>query len=488
MPNPSVQLITYPDSLGGDLKSIQQLLDHELHGLFDGGIHILPPFPSSGDRGFATITYDEIDSSHGSWEDIQSIANQYPVILDLMVNHVSKDSKYFQDILKNGSQSEYIDMFIPIEKYWPDGTPDSEDIEKIFLRRNEPFSVYQIESTGETLKVWTTFGKTNPSEQIDIDINSEKTKQFFRDVFSKFSQYGVSYIRLDAIGYVIKKIGTSCFWQEPEILAFLDWIREESKKYHLDILPEVHGHYSIHDSLIHHNYKTYDFVLPYLVLSALMHQRPAELRRYLQERSSNMVTMLDCHDGVPVTPDLDDIIPSTEAKKTVDICVERGSNLSLVFSEKYCSNDGFNVHQIRGTYYSMLNEDDDSYVAARAIQLFIPGIHQIYYVGLLAGKNDVEEINETGDGREINRHNYSMEELKVALDQKVVKRLLTLIRFRNSHPSFNGAFSVLESSAHEIKLQWIYKDDSSSIVIDFKTFECKIVYTDQAQNDQTFIA
>ena len=128
--------------------------------------------------------------------------------------------------------------------------------------------------------------------------------------------------------------------------------------------------------------------------------------------------MLDCHDGVPVKPDLDGLYDGAEVRRVVETCVARGGNLSLIVSPEHQDRDGFDVHQIRGTYYSLLDRDDDAYIAARAIQLFAPGIPQIYYVGLLAGENDQEAAERTGDGREVNRHNFSREEIRVAKASK----------------------------------------------------------------------
>ncbi|MCJ7690744.1 MAG: sucrose phosphorylase, partial [Clostridiaceae bacterium] len=116
--------------------------------------------------------------------------------------------------------------------------------------------------------------------------------------------------------------------------------------------------------------------------------------------------------------------------------------------------DGFDVHQIRCSYYSVLNCEDDAYLAAGAIRFFDPGIPQVYYVGLLAGKNDDEKVESTGEGREINRHNFSTMEIDEALEKEVVQRLLQLIRFRNEYPAFNGEFKVLVSTEHEINLSW----------------------------------
>src|SRR5690625_620420 len=109
-----VQLITYPDSLGGDLQSLHQTLTKNFPDVFKGGIHILPPFPSSGDRGFAPLTYLEIEPQFGSWEDIKSLGEEYDILIDLMVNHISRSSNYFQCFLEKGRKSEYADMFITL--------------------------------------------------------------------------------------------------------------------------------------------------------------------------------------------------------------------------------------------------------------------------------------------------------------------------------------------------------------------------------------
>ncbi len=140
-----VQLITYPDSLGGNLKALNANLLKYFPDIFKGGIHILPPFPSSGDRGFAPLTYLEIEPAFGTWEDIRRIGENHDILLDLMVNHITRQSEYFQDFLKEGRNSKYADLFITLDKIWPDGEMDPEDIDKIFLRRKAPFSSYTIE-------------------------------------------------------------------------------------------------------------------------------------------------------------------------------------------------------------------------------------------------------------------------------------------------------------------------------------------------------
>ncbi|GKU83252.1 sucrose phosphorylase [Niallia sp. NCCP-28] len=475
-----VQLITYPDSLGGDLKTLNQVLLKHFSDIFKGGVHILPPFPSSGDRGFAPLTYLEIEPSFGTWEDIRQIGENFDILVDLMVNHISRQSAYFQDFLQKGRKSEYADLFITLDKLWEDGQPVQEDIDKMFLRRPLPYSTFTIEETGEEEKVWTTFGKTDPSEQIDLDIKSKKVKQLLTDFFVNFKEQNIKIVRLDAVGYVIKKLGTSCFFVEPEIYEFLDWVMELADSLDIELLPEVHSHYSIQYKLAEHGCWIYDFILPYRILDTLINKSSNELLDYLKNRPHKQFTMLDCHDGIPVKPDMDDLIDTKEAKALVDVCLERGSNLSLILSDEHKAEDGFDVHQIRCSYYSVLNCDDDAYLAARAIQFFAPGVPQVYYVGLLAGENDVENVQKTGEGREINRHNFSLKEIEEFLGKEVVQRLLRLIRFRNEYDAFNGAFEVLESAADEICLSWKKDDKYCTLYINLQTNKSVIEYVNES--------
>ncbi|MFC5407159.1 sucrose phosphorylase [Cohnella soli] len=473
-----VQLITYPDSMGGNLKALNEMLLKHFPDIFKGGIHILPPFPSSGDRGFAPLTYLEIDPGFGSWEDIRAIGENFDILVDLMVNHISRQSPYFQDVLAKGRNSAYADLFLTLDKLWEDGKPIQTDIDKMFLRRPLPYSAYPLEGSDEQLEVWTTFGKTDPSEQIDLDIDSPLTKKLLTEYFTHFRKQNVKIVRLDAVGYVIKKLGTSCFFVEPDIYAFLDWVKELADSLDIELLPEVHAHYATQFKLAEHGCWIYDFILPYRVLETLVNRSSQELLRYLAVRPPKQFTMLDCHDGIPVKPDLDDLIDTKEARKLVDLCVERGANLSLILSEEHKAKDGFDVHQIRCTYYSALNCDDDAYLAARAIQFFVPGIPQVYYVGLLAGENDFDRVKETGEGREINRRNYTVEEIEQSLGKDVVRRLLKLIRFRNTHDAFNGEFSVLPTADDEVRLAWNKGEIGCELRVDLNTYQSTIHYAD----------
>ena len=484
-----VQLITYPDSLGGNLTTLNELLLKHFSDIFAGGIHILPPFPSTGDRGFAPTTYLEIEPAFGTWEDIRKIGGKFDIMLDLMVNHISRHSTYFQDFIQKGRQSVYADMFITLDKVWPDGNPPPEDVAKIFLRKPEhPFSDIQIEETGILERIWTSFGpRVDYSEQIDLDVNSPVTKKLFTDLFTHFSQQKVKILRLDAVGYVVKKPGTSCFMVEPEVYEFIDWLTVVADEAGLELLPEVHDHYSTQFTLAEHGYWVYDFVLPALILHTLFNQTSAKIRDYLKICPRKQITMLDCHDGIPVQPDMDDILSIEESKKIVDICMERGANLNrLLPSDKIV--DGFDAHQINCTYYSALECDDDAYLAARAIQFFAPGIPQVYYVGLLAGENDYEGVERTGEGRAINRCNYSFADVEQFLQKSVVQRLLKLLRFRNDHPSFGGVLEVPDSAEGELRLDWRNGSHSCRLRVNLQNMQAIIEYTTPSGGINSFQA
>jgi sucrose phosphorylase len=475
-----VQLITYPDSLGGDLKRLNQVLLTHFAEIFKGGVHILPPFPSSGDRGFAPLTYLEIEPKFGTWEDVKEIGQHFDILVDLMVNHISRRSPWFQDFLKHGRKSRHADLFITLDKVWEGGQPVQADIDKIFLRRPKPYSTFTIEETGEAVSVWTTFGKEDPSEQIDLDIKSPKVMQLLRDFFANFAANNIKIVRLDAVGFVIKKLGTSCFFVEPEIFGFLDEMKRLADAAGIELLPEVHGQYEIQQKLAARGFLIYDFILPFTVLDTLINGSSEKLTAYLKVRPSRQITMLDCHDGIPVLPDLQGFIDVADARKVVELCVARGSTLSRIIADEHKGEGGFDVHQIGGTYYEVLGRNDDAYLAARAIQFFAPGIPQVYYVGLLAGENDYAAVKATGENRAMNRHDYTLDEIEQAVTKPVVQRLLKLIRFRNEYPAFGGEFRVLDSARHEVRLQWELGEQRCTLFIDLTTMATVIDYVDEA--------
>jgi sucrose 6(F)-phosphate phosphorylase len=326
-------------------------------------------------------------------------------------------------------------------------------VARLFLRKpDSPFSTVTIEQTGDQEQVWTTFGKEGWAEQIDLDITSPATRALITDWLKTLASHGIRIVRLDAVGYVIKKPGTGCFMVEPETYQFLEWMTSIADSLGLLLLPEVHDRYTTHQKLSAHGYWTYDFVLPGLVLHAFATGNNRKLAEHIAGCPDRQFTTLDSHDGIPVRPDLDGILEPDEMRNLAQHIINRGGNVNRILSTT--GTDDVDVHQLNCTYYSALSEDDERYLAARAIQLFAKGVPQIYYVGLLAGANENASVQRTGEGRAINRHNYTLEEVDSSLRSSVVTRLFGLIRLRNSHPAFEGELRVETDGDSQLSLTW----------------------------------
>ena len=432
------QLITYPDSLGGSLSAMHELLEGPLVGMFPSGVHVLPPFPSSGDRGFAPIRYDMVDPAFGTIDDLVAISKHGGLTLDVMVNHISAQSPQYLDFLANGRASSSADLFLTVDKVFPNGGPRSEDLASTALRRADgPLIQVPIGESGRTETIWATFGdkSTGRVEQIDLDLNSRATRALIARWFGELRAMGATTVRLDAVGYVTKRAGTSSFMIEPDIWDHMSWLSAAAAEHGMDVLPEVHHVRSAHHGMVAHGYRSYDFVLPAMVLHALETGSAADLCDHLSQSPDGQVTTIDTHDGIPIMPDLDGVLPAPALERVVAACMARGANLSRVFNPKP---GAVETHQINITYRDAVR-DDSAYLAARAIQLFAPGIAQIYYVGLLGGRNDEALYAETGDGRSVNRHNYTEPEVTSALADPVVQKFIEWIRFRGAHPAFGGS-------------------------------------------------
>lgn len=467
-----VQLITYPDSLGGNLLTLHYVLRKYLSDAI-GGVHILPFYPSSADRGFAPITHDEVDPQFGSWDDIEKIGADFDLVIDFMVNHISRQSHYFQDYLEHGEHSEYADMFLGFQKFGPDGISDA-DLAKVYTRKPRPPYLEIQRPDGSNERVWCTFDY----EQIDLDWASPLTRSYMRNSLIRLGRSSAKMIRLDAFAYTTVEIGTNCFFREPAVWELLEWLRDCVEPFGADVLPEVHEEHTYQLRLAEKDYCCYDFALPMLVLHTLYHHTGRRLREWLAICPRKQITTLDTHDGIGIV-DVAQLMSQEEIDATMDGLFEKGSNAKKIYSGPEYQN--LDIYQINCTYYSALNHDDDAYIAARAIQFFSPGIPQVYYVGWLAGENDTELVEHTRNGRDINRHNYSIEEIAEQMARPVVQRLMKLMKFRSSHPAFNGAFAIVDTPDNELELKWENGDHTARVHIDLKSHKSELCYSEDGQ-------
>ena len=163
-------LITYSDSMGHNLADLNEILDKYFKDAV-GGIHILPFFPSSGDRGFAPMDYHKVDPAFGDWNDVEHLAEKYYLMFDYMINHISAQSPYYKDFLEKKDASEYHDLFIRYKDFWENGEPTEEQVDAIYKRKPRAPYVEAHFADGTSEKVWCTFDE----EQIDINCKSAIT-------------------------------------------------------------------------------------------------------------------------------------------------------------------------------------------------------------------------------------------------------------------------------------------------------------------------
>lgn len=465
-----VMLITYADSLGKNLKELDSVLKKHLEGVI-GGIHLLPFFPSTGDRGFAPSDYTTVDPNFGTWEDIERLGVSYYLMFDFMINHISKESIFFQDFIQNHNNSKYKDMFIRINEFFPPNRPTKEDIDLIYKRKDKaPFQEITF-ADGTKEEVWNTFSE----EQIDLDVTKEITKKFIKDTIQDMAAHGCLLIRLDAFAYAIKKLDTNDFFVEPDIWDLLDEVRKEAEKYNIALLPEIHEHYSIQMKIAEHDYFVYDFAMPMIMLFSLYSGRTDRLAAWLRESPMKQFTTLDTHDGIGVV-DARDLLSEDELDYTSEELYKVGANVKKIYSSANYNN--LDIYQINSTYYSALGNEDSSYLLARAVQCFAPGIPQIYYVGLLAGENDIRLLEETKEGRNINRHYYDLEEIDQEVKRPIVRQLFNLLRFRNHSEAFDldGTITVETPSENRIIIRRTDRtgENEARLEADFRIKEFKI--------------
>ena len=467
--NNKVMLITYADSLGKNLKDLDSILDTHYKDAV-GGVHVLPFFPSSADRGFAPVCYDKVDPAFGDFGDIEKLSEKYYLMFDFMVNHISAQSEYFKDFLKNKDNSKYKDMFIRYKDFWENGEPSQKQVDLIYKRKPRAPYIDAEFADGTTEKIWCTFCE----EQIDLDVSKQMTIDFIKNTIKNMCSHGASVIRLDAFAYAIKKPDTNCFFVEPDIWNLLYDIDKTANEAGAEILPEIHEHYTIPLKIADKGFWIYDFALPVLTLHALYNHTGEYLKKWMEKCPMKQFTTLDTHDGIGIV-DVKDLIPDEDIEKIKDQMYSQGANVKAIYnSEKY---NNLDIYQVNTTYYSALGNNDKAYLLARAIQFFAPGIPQVYYVGMLAGANDIELLEKTKNGRDINRHYYSVEEVEENQKREVVQGLKKLMILRNTDPAFSLEGNIeIETEGDSLVITRSYLDNKIILKANLTTYDFEIIH------------
>lgn len=500
-----VMLNAYPDSVGSRLSGLAAMLEREeLRGAFTS-VYILPSlYHSDLDRGFCVVDYD-LNEELASGDDLDRLRKlDIDLKLDFVLNHASVMSPQFQDLLTKGEQSEYLDFFIDWNKFWEGFgemtgggyiQPAPQYVEEMFFRKpGLPILMVQFPDGREVpywntfyQKVWDEDGKRRYLGQMDLNIRSPKVWDFYDQTLAKLASYGAKIIRLDAFAYAPKAPGKKNFMNEPETWEVLDRVRRLADKYHLLLLPEIHAGYGegVYKVISAKGYATYDFFLPGLIIDALEHHTGEYLARWAAELTENhifTVNMLGCHDGIPML-DLKGLLPDERIQGLIEALVARGGYVKNLHGAKNM------YYQVNATYYSALGEDDRKLLLARAVQLFMPGKPQVWYLDLFAGRNDYAAMEQAGkDGhKEINRTNLTASDIEERLGLDVVQKQLELLRMRNSFDVFSpGAVISANASGTCLELKWTAEGETASFDADFADCSFHITVRDNDTNDVKF--
>lgn len=291
--------------------------------------------------------------------------------------------------------------------------------------------------------------------QMDVNVASPLVWEFYDETLRTLAGYGARIVRLDAFAYAPKAPGRRNFLNDPETWELLGRVRGLADTRGLTLLPEIHATYAegTHERIAREGYLTYDFFLPGLVLDALETGSGATLARWareLQAKQIRTVSMLGCHDGIPLL-DLRGLVPDERIEALIETVVGRGGYVKNLHGATQT------YYQVNATYFSALGEDPRSMALARALHLFMPGKPQVWYLDLLAGTNDHAAVAAAGPGghKEINRTNLAVEDVLARLDEPVVRDQLTLLRFRSTSPAFGfDARLEVEDSPGRLVLRW----------------------------------
>ena len=459
-------ILVYAERVGGSLQQIEKLLDGPLSDF--AGVHVLPFFhPYDGDdAGFDPIDHTIVDPRLGSWDDFRRISNSKELTADLIINHASCHSPEFQDWQEKGADSEFDGMFLTFDRVFPEGGTE-EGITSFYRPRpGFPFTAYEV--AGQRRLVWTTF---MPS-QVDIDITHPAGMAYLKRVLAALKSGGVNVVRLDAVGYAVKTPGTDSF-MTAETLEFVAEITKLIREQDMRVLVEVHAHYTQQLEISPLVDLIYDFQTAPLLLHSIFTGTVDKLAKWFELRPTNCLNVLDTHDGYGIIDagpigGKPGLISEDDMAAIFDRAEKNTGGHSKIAS---VVPQWFNLpHQINATLPSILN-DDQAHVLARAVQFFLPGEPQVYYVGLFNGKDDRELFEKTEQGRDVNRHHYSPEEITQALSEPVTRAILGLARLRES-AAFEGEFSWSQLTDTSIKLQWQAADHALSLVIDVEGSNC----------------
>ncbi|MCF7560460.1 glycosidase [Sabulilitoribacter multivorans] len=410
-------------------------------------------------------------------------------------------------IFPDGSEKPYWNTFYQEIKYNEINEKDLENIQGLSyeqaksicdkvnnaIKQNQDFKTLNFEESDKFKNEIISVVEKNRSYlgQMDVNAKSPLVWDFYEETLSKLKDFGCKILRLDAFAYLHKEIGQSNFFNKPGTWNYLERIKQIANKNELMLLPEIHAEYGLglHDEVAKEGYYIYDFFLPGLIIHTLESNTSKALLTWAKEiinKGYKTVNMLGCHDGIPVL-DLKGkevngrynkgLLEDDEIASIMSKILERGGRVKNLYD---ASGNKISYYQINATYFSALGENEQKLLLARAIQMFMPGIPQVWYLDIFAGKNDYEAADKGGSAghKEINRTTLSKADIERGLKKDVVLNQLKIMRLRNTSKAFLGEIEITENSDNEIDITWTNQSEFAQLKGNLETFNFSIHYSE----------
>lgn len=481
-----VILITYGDQINKDheasLSTLLGFMDKHLYGVVNS-IHILPFYPASSDSGFSVVNYSAVAPHMGSWREIEMIAARYRLMVDGVINHISQFSDWFQAYL-DGDQY-FKDFFIEVDP--------SVDLSQVVRPRATPLLSEFIDKEGVKHYIWTTFSK----DQVDLNYKNYRVLKNVLDALFYYIEKGATLIRLDAIAFIWKEIGTECV-HLPQTHELIQLMREVLH----EVAPEViiitetnvphHENISYFGSGEDEAQMVYNFALPPLLIYAILQGDTVVLTQWAQSLTlpSDKVCFFNftaSHDGVGLRP-VKGILSDEEIAYIVNHVESHGGLVSY-----RAESDGTqSPYELNCSYIDTLTHPDEHdtirikrMLLSQATVLAMPGVPGIYFHSLVGSRNYHDGVKHSGVNRAINREKFNIDWLENelstqgSLPKSIFDSYKRLISIRNNEKAFNpfGEFRFISLDPRLFVIQRFCKEHKEQILaihnFSNKTVTCK---------------
>lgn len=470
-------LITYGDmvqpNIGEPVSKLRKLHEFLRESLKDhvSTVHLLPIFPSTSDDGFSVVDYRRVDVRHGGWEDIVEMSKDFRLMGDFVMNHVSRHSEWFKRYLNK--ENPYTDFFIEVDP--------EKDTTLVTRPRSSPLLTPVHTKKGEKF-VWSTFS----DDQIDVNFANPDVLFEYLDIFFFYLSKGLSVIRLDAVAFIWKKLGTSCIHLEEthEIIklfrTLVDCFAPEAT-----IITETNVPHKENISYFGDGDEThmvYQFSLPPLLLHAIL----TENAQYLTDWVKSLKILPDnctyfnftsSHDGIGVRP-IEGLVPEDEFLSLVAGIKKKGGFVS----EKMNPDGSLSPYELNITYFDAFSGINGSqslqerrYICSQIISMSLKGVPGIYFHNLTATRNNLKGVSISGRVRSINRKKWFYDELTDELNDpdttthRIFNKMKEIISARKKHPAFHpfGRQEVVEGGDSELfcLLRWDPQNTEKILVV-----------------------